>query len=597
MKRNITLWLLCLISVLGIASTGEGPCGVYLLVNGSSQNYRLSNTDWGDNGISAAVNGVEVLNGKELGTIKSLVLCGGIMVAWANGNDYFESDSYRIRYRIYKQGEEAPDWSVLPLDELTYRSGNDYRYEATDKSINLRAMTDGRGGTWVFETKFFAHKYWDNGSGNGTWDVDDDFPNSIATFYLPEHYYVAGNGRDDANNSWCGGTSHSWWKDYTGNEIVSGSKTFANVAAGNYEFKVTNGYWNSEGVTCNEYSYSDIDLAQSHANVHGSDGGTIKFTTDATSDITVHFDVLTGKVAVTSTLGRFVRLPYSVVGDPVLGITWETDNTATEMSRQEDGTYRYIQHDMTLSAHNGRKFKIVGGHSWAVYQAPIEGDFTVDIPADGTYDLVFDFDPASNTATCTPLLKQDVTISQYQFSTFYSDKAYIVPEGLQAWIFTGVEGDMLTMQAIDIIPANTGVVLYGAASETYTLIETTTDVTYPSNLLKGTTTNTEINNSYTHYILGVHNGDCGLFWPSGTTEGVGAFTNAAGKAYLELGGATPAPARIRGFVLSDHKTPTAVEDVQEQNNTDVYYDMLGRQVRNPQQGGIYIRGGKKVIAQ
>ena len=589
MKKIIISYLLCLAAAWAMAGNGEGSCGVYLSVNGSSQNYRLTSTDWGNNGITVALNGCSELNDVNLGTIKSLVLCGGQMTAWANGNDYYEDISFRVAYRVYKQGETAPeDWETLSLNELTYRQDNNYRYEATDKTIDLRAMTDGRGGTWVFEAKMLGHKYWNNGTSSGSWDTNHD-PES-ATFILPDTYYITGAGANDANGNWCDGKN---WTSATDVTMTSNSHTFYNVAAGTYGFKVTSGAWGDN----NEFGYAETDLSASDVNVWSKASNNVSIMTDAASDITIHFDARTGKVSVTSTLGRFVRLPYSVVGDTELGINWEPTNTATEMTRQTDGTYRYVLRNQDLAVAIGKKFKIVGGHAWGTYQAPAEGDFTINIPASGTYDIVFDFDPLTDLATCTLMMHHNVTISAYQFSTFYSDKAYIVPEGLQAWIFTGVDGDMLTMQAIDLIPANTGVVLYGTASETYTLLETTTDITYPGNLMKGTTTSTEINNSYTHYILGVYNGECGLYWPSGTNEGKGKFTNAAGKAYLELGGATPAPARIRGFALSDHKTPTAVEDVLDQDNTDVYYDMLGRQMHNPQQGGIYIRGGKKVIAQ
>ena len=593
MKKSIFTTILCLATLWAMAGNWEGPCGVYLLVNGESQNYRLTTEDWGNNGITTALNGRAILDEVDLGTIKSLTLCGGIMVAGANGNDYYETNSFRIQYRVYKQGADAGDWAVMPLDEQTYRQNDDYRYEATDKTIDLRALTDGTGGTWVFEAQMLGHKYWNNGSTTGSWDTDHE-PYS-ATFTLPDTYYITGSGSSDANGNWCDGKSWSSPKNVT---MSGSSHTFQNVAAGTHHFKVTSGAWG----TNNEFGYDETDLAACHANVWSKESNNVSITTDASSDITIHFDARTAKVSVTSTLGRFVRLPYSVVGDPVLGLpvkdnNWDVTSTATEMTRQDDGTYRFAIQNIDLEAHNGRKFKIVGGHSWGTYQAPAEGDFTVDIPENGTYDLVFDFDPSTDLATCTPMLHHDVSISQYQFSTFYSDKAYIVPDGLTALIFTGVENEMLVMQPIDLIPAETGVVLYGAANATYTLLQTQTDVTYSNNLLHGTLTNTVINNSNVHYILGLSDqGECGLFWPYGTTDGVGAFTNQAGKAYLELpSGGSSAPARVRGFILSAPGVATGVYDTEIQEADHACYDILGRKVSNPQQGGLYIMNGKKVI--
>jgi hypothetical protein len=88
-----------------------------------------------------------------------------------------------------------------------------------------------------------------------------------------------------------------------------------------------------------------------------------------------------------------------------------------------------------------------------------------------------------------------------------------------------------------------------------------------------------------------------MFWPAGTTEGVGAFTNQAGKAYLELpaSGGGSAPARIRGFIFSSPSVATGVYETDIQETDGACYDLLGRKVSNPQQGGLYIMNGKKII--
>lgn len=601
MRKILSIvWAVFMLPAIGMASNWDGPMGIFLKTNTGSKaedivsvNYRITSTDWGNNGYSAPINGTSELNGVDLGVIASLKLDGGIYVGGTNDDNYphhwYDENSFTLQYCVYRQGDETPNWDgcqELALNNWAtdeYSGSNrNYVFNATDKSINLIALTNGTAGTYVLRVRMHKVKhYWNEDSSNGTWTEDTE-PQE-ATFTIKN--YITGNGESDANGNFCGGKN--WWAKYDAGVMTDGSRTYANVAAGTYNFKVTTGSWD------NELGYSVVDLEASDANVWNEEGNNITITTDATSDITISVSSATGKVAVTSTLGRFVRLPYSVVGDPVLGINWEPENTTTEMSRQEDGTYRFILRDCELEAHNGRKFKIVGGHSWSTYQAPTSGDFTVDIPSAGTYDLVFYFDPSTDLATCTPMLHHDVTISAYGYSTFYSDKAFVLPDGLTATIYTNISGTMLTGEAITTIPANTGVVLCGAANATYTLLQTTTDESYPTNLLCGTTTDQEINNSNVHYILGVNNNQCGLFWPNGTNEGVGSFTNAAGKAYLELA-PTAAPARVRGFVLSNTDTATAVE----QTSTDeegVCYDLLGRKVAEPQPGNIYIRNGQKIV--
>lgn len=193
------------------------------------------------------------------------------------------------------------------------------------------------------------------------------------------------------------------------------------------------------------------------------------------------------------------------------------------------------------------------------------------------------------------MLHHDVSISAYGYSTFYSDKAWTLPAGLTATIFTEVNGTALVGQNIDLIPANTGVLLHGTPNATYTLLQTTTDVTYADNLFMGTTTEQTIaNNGKVHYILGLHNEQCGLYWPYGTADGVGDFDNKAGKAYLEIG-ADAAPARVRGFALDGiNNIVTAVEDAAVEAD-NIYYDLLGRKVTAPQPGNVYICNGKKVV--
>ena len=190
-----------------------------------------------------------------------------------------------------------------------------------------------------------------------------------------------------------------------------------------------------------------------------------------------------------------------------------------------------------------------------------------------------------------------MTISAYEFSSFYADKAYIVPDGLTAIIFESLNGDLLEPTTLDVIPANTGVILYGIADETYELVETESSVEYVNNMLKGTLTDQTIDNDKVHYILGLSaSGECGLYWPygTGTTNGIGAFTNKAGKAYLELD-PTSGAKQLRGFILRAPTVATGLVDVDAPQTDDTWFDVLGRPVSQPVQGGLYIREGKKVV--
>ena len=95
------------------------------------------------------------------------------------------------------------------------------------------------------------------------------------------------------------------------------------------------------------------------------------------------------------------------------------------------------------------------------------------------------------------------------------------------------------------------------------------------------------------HILGVKGGQCGLFWPNGTDEGVGSFTNKAGKAYLEVEPAAM-PAPVRGFIIAAPTVATGLDAVSLKED-NCYYDLFGRKVAEPQAGNVYIQNGKKVV--
>lgn len=157
---------------------------------------------------------------------------------------------------------------------------------------------------------------------------------------------------------------------------------------------------------------------------------------------------------------------------------------------------------------------------------------------------------------------EEVTISAYQYSTLFSNKALRIPAGVTAEYVVGMaDGSLVMEQFTDIIPANSGALISGAASTKFTFVEAR-EVDAPAiNWLKGSTSNATINNSLVHYILSRNEeGVFGLYWPYGTTEGVGSFNNQAGKAYLELpaGGPSAAP---RGFALRATDTATSVESI------------------------------------
>ena len=101
-------------------------------------------------------------------------------------------------------------------------------------------------------------------------------------------YYVAGEGNKDANGSFCNGKT---WEP--NGSMMAGTNpatiTFNNVAAGTYQFKVTEGNWGSP-------SYGGAAYTGTVVPGINKDGDNMKFTIPTSSDITITFDGASKKI-------------------------------------------------------------------------------------------------------------------------------------------------------------------------------------------------------------------------------------------------------------------------------------------------------------
>ena len=195
-----------------------------------------------------------------------------------------------------------------------------------------------------------------------------------------------------------------------------------------------------------------------------------------------------------------------------------------------------------------------------------------------------------------------LTIRDAGYATYYSDKAFVVPAGMEATTVTAANNDgTLTMaweyQAGSIVPAATAVLLRGEAA-TYNAIQLTdcTVAAPTGNLLHGSTIDAKTEGGAKYYKLtyGTIDGQrkFGFFW--GAANGV-AFTNAAGKAYL----AVPAEIAATGFRL-DGMDATGIGQVEVgSQHANAAYSLSGVRVDSskPLPAGAYIINGRKVIVK
>lgn len=198
-------------------------------------------------------------------------------------------------------------------------------------------------------------------------------------------------------------------------------------------------------------------------------------------------------------------------------------------------------------------------------------------------------------------------ITEAGYGTYYSSKAYTMPEGVKGYTITGNEGTSLVMNeayaAGAVVPAKTALVVEGAANKYYTLVAESTELTPDKNKLHGSD---EAETTYVdgtdvkYYKLSYNNegNNLGFYWGS---ENGAAFTNGAHKAYLALDSETLL-SQSRGFSLADlaHGVTTGINTtVKSATQSTFIYDLNGRRINslNGAAKGVYIMNGQKVLVK
>lgn len=184
------------------------------------------------------------------------------------------------------------------------------------------------------------------------------------------------------------------------------------------------------------------------------------------------------------------------------------------------------------------------------------------------------------------------------FGTFYTDKNYVLPQGLTAFGYTSIDGKTLTKSveyvAGDIVPANTAVVVKGAkGSYNYYNTEELATKTIEKNLLKGVTTDTrfEATSGVKRYILTRADDGILAFYRTNT----GNINVKANRAYLEV----PTAMAVASFSLEG--TATGINNVVTTAAKQGIYTISGVRLNatttKELPAGIYIVDGKKVIVK
>lgn len=202
------------------------------------------------------------------------------------------------------------------------------------------------------------------------------------------------------------------------------------------------------------------------------------------------------------------------------------------------------------------------------------------------------------------------SITDAGFATYYTDKAFVMPENVQGGIVTKAnkETNQLTIsynyQPGTTVPAKTPIVLKGEKGY-YTVNYTTSEETAPAgNMLYGAdnvdadgmTFVEGTNVKYYKLTLG-NDGKCGFYW--GATDGA-AFEYTANRAFLAID-ITDASQAPEGFSLDGDGGTTGIDGVMNGNDdSQKIYTVTGvyaGKSLDKLPKGIYIVGGKKVAVK
>ena len=247
--------------------------------------------------------------------------------------------------------------------------------------------------------------------------------------------------------------------------------------------------------------------------------------------------------------------------------------------------------------------KLFGIHS-SVFNNVDKNACTLYVPAGAkeTYAATEGWSEFTNIVEITTE-KFDFTISAAKYSTLYLDYNAIIPAGLRVYYAEKIEGETLMMERInDVIPANTAVIVTGAAG-TYIFEQTFEKIAaIENNLFRGSVEDTYITpeKGTKYYVLSIVDGVVGMYLDE---LAGGTFKNNAHKAYLPLDGESlgifdttvnSPSAQLSNRYTFNFGGTTAVEVVNAEKANEVIYDLNGQRVENPTKG-IYIVNGKKVV--
>ncbi len=303
--------------------------------------------------------------------------------------------------------------------------------------------------------------------------------------------------------------------------------------------------------------------------------------------------------------GKYYRIKSKVSG---LYVTAPT-NTGTAMIMESGANANNIFYwdnekhflvygtGMYINGKNHAHYGYKAEYTFEESKTGVAGAYTIK-PSNANYwydnDTNLDVYSGATHANCNWIIEEvtelPVTVS-IGYATLYAPVALAIPEGVTAHTVT-LNGEWATLsEPLEVIPANTGVVLQAEAN-TYNFAITTADEFNGENDLNGSIARTLVtkDENKAYYILAVVNEVVGFYNPTNADDNT-KFYNGGHKAYIAVDGAAQSNSVRFG------EGTTGIENVTVENGVKAIYDLTGRRVESVTAPGIYIVNGKKVLVK
>lgn len=410
-------------------------------------------------------------------------------------------------------------------------------------------------------------------------------------------------------------TEGDWYIDETSGEFLAGttagSVTVTATMAESDKYTGATATCTVKIVDPNQQVYSDVITAadlKGEANSYKDFSGVTKTSgavyagnsANKNGSIQLRSDKSNSGIVATTSGGRISQII----------ITWDN---STANARQIDvygNTNPYTSAaELYETSGNTNQGELIGSLAKGETTLTIEGNYPyVGIRSnDGALyikDITFVWEKVSEPTTGS------FSITDAGFATYYTDKAFVMPENVQGGIVTKAnnETSQLTVsynyQPGTVVPAKTPIVLKGEKGD-YTVNYTTSEETAPAgNMLYGAdnvdadgmTFVEGTNVKYYKLALG-NDGKCGFYW--GAADGA-AFEYTANRAFLAID-ITDASQAPEGFSLDGDGGTTGIDGVMNGNDdSQKIYTVTGiyaGKSLDKLPKGIYIVGGKKVAVK